>query len=90
MDITKINTISVECNIITGSYINETSVHTIHQFSLRVSPGYKISEIPVNVIYLPVNTHQISTLVLKVVDQTGSLINFRGEDISIRLHLKPI
>lgn len=90
VDVTRVNTISVECNIINGSYINEANVHTIHQFSLRVSPGYKISEIPFNVIYLPLNTRQVSTLVLKVVDQTGKLINFRGEDISIRLHLKPI
>lgn len=90
IDITKINTISVECNIINGSYINEVSAHTIHQFSLRVSPGYKITEIPINVIYLPVNSRQINTLVLRVVDQGGNLINFRGEKISIRLHLKPI
>lgn len=88
IDITKINNIIVECNIVNGSYINSTSAHTLHQFSLVVSPGYKITEIPANVIYLPVNTERISTLVLKVVDQDGNLINFRGEKISIRLHLK--
>ena len=89
VDITKINTISIECNITNGSYINEASAHAIHQFSLNVSPGYKISETPINVIYLPINTRQIGTLVLKVVDQSGKLINFRGEKITIRLHLKP-
>lgn len=90
IDITKINTIVVECNIVSGSYINDISAHTLHQFSLVVSPGYKITEAPANVIYLPVNTKAINTLVLKVVDQDGNLINFRGEKISIRLHLKPI
>lgn len=88
IDITKINTVIVECNIVNGSYINNTSAHTLHQFSLVVSPGYKITESPVNVIYLPVNTRTISSIVLKVVDQDGNLINFRGEKISIRLHLK--
>lgn len=89
IDITKINTIIVECNIVTGSYINNISAHTLHQFSLNVSPGFKITESPVNVIYLPVNTTSLNTIVVKLVDQDGNLINFRGEKISIRLHLKP-
>lgn len=90
IDITNINTVIIECNIVNGSYINNVSAHTIHQFSLDVSPGYKITERPTNPIYLPVNLREISTLVLRVVDQDGNLINFRGEKISIRLHLKPI
>lgn len=90
IEITKINNIIVECNIVNGSYINSTSAHTLHQFSLVVSPGYKITETPANVIYLPVNTKSINTLVLKVIDQDGNLINFREEKISIRLHLKPV
>ena len=89
IDITKINLISIDSNIVSGSYINSTSAHTLHQFSLNVSPGYKITEAPANVIYLPLNTRTINTLVLKIVDQDGNLINFRGEKISIRLHLKP-
>lgn len=89
IDITKINNICVQCNIINGSYINNESAHTLHQFSLVVSPGYKITETPQNVIYLPVNTTQINSITLKVVDQNGQIINFRGERITIRLHLKP-
>lgn len=89
IDITKINTVIIECNIVSGSYINNVSAHTLHQFSLLVSPGYKITETPANVIYLPVNTRSINTLAVRVVDQNGNLINFRGEQISIRLHLKP-
>lgn len=90
IDITKINTVIVECNIVSGSYINNTSAHILHQFSLNVSPGYKITEAPTNVIYLPVNSRIINNIVLKVVDQDGNLINFRGEKITIRLHLKPM
>lgn len=89
IDITKINTVIVECNIVCGSYINNMSTHILHQFSLNVSPGYKITETPTTVIYLPVNSRTINSLILKVVDQDGNLINFRGEKITIRLHLKP-
>lgn len=90
IDITKTNTLLIECNIVSGSYINNDSAHTLHQFSLNVSPGYKITETPTNVIYLPVNTRSINTIILKVIDQDGNTINFRGEKISIRLHLKPL
>uniref|UniRef100_A0A1B0GD76 Uncharacterized protein n=1 Tax=Glossina morsitans morsitans TaxID=37546 RepID=A0A1B0GD76_GLOMM len=89
IDITKINTVMIECNIVSGSYINNVSAHTLHQFTLTVGPTYKIVEIPTNVIYLSINTRTINSIVLKVVDQSGNLINFRGEKISIRLHLKP-
>ncbi|KAI8127368.1 hypothetical protein CVS40_3162 [Lucilia cuprina] len=44
IDITKINTLFIECNIVSGSYINNVSAHTLHRFSLVVSPGYKITE----------------------------------------------
>jgi len=90
IDITKINNICVQCNIINGTYIISEIAHTLHQFALVVSPGYKITEVPQNVIYLPVNTKQTHSITLKIVDQDGNLINFRGERITISLHLKPI
>lgn len=89
VDINKVNIIRVECNIITGSYFNNKPVHTIHEFSPETGAGYKIIEVPRNVIYLPVNVKRISSLTLKLVDQDGDLINFRGERITVRLHLTP-
>jgi len=59
IDNTKINSICVQWNIINGTYINSEIAHTLHQFALVFSPGYKITEVPQNVIYLPVNTKQI-------------------------------
>lgn len=90
INITNLNTIRVECNIATGSYINNMSAHTIHEFSPDVPPGYKIIETPTNVIYFPINTRQINNLTIKVVDQEGELINFRGEKITLRLHFKRV
>ena len=89
VNIIKVNLIRIECNIISGSYINGVQVHTLHEFSPAVGPGYKIIEVPTNVIYLPVNSRRISSLTVKFLDQDGDLINFRGETITIRLHLKP-
>lgn len=87
--ISKVNAIRVECNIIEGSYVNNKPVHTIHEFAPIVSPGYKIVEVPRNVIYLPVNVKQITSITLRLVDQDDNLLNFRGETITARLHLKP-
>lgn len=89
VNINKVNAIRIECNIISGSYVNNKPVHTIHEFAPTVPPGYKIIEVPRNVIYLPVNVKQITSVTLRLVDQDGDLINFRDESITARLHIKP-
>lgn len=86
--IQKVNAICVECSLVSGSFMNDRSVHIIHEFFPSVSPGYKIIECPANVIYLPINKKHIDSLTLKIEDQDGDLVNFRGEVITIRLHLK--
>lgn len=89
IDISRVNVIRINCNLIVDSYINNTSAHTLHQFAINVMPGYKISEIPGTLIYLPINTRRISTISINIVDQDGEALNFRGETITLRLHLKP-
>jgi hypothetical protein len=88
VNILKTNTIRIECNIAEGSYSNNKPVHTLHEFFPSVPPGFKIIETPQNVIYMPINTRIIDYISLKIVDQDGNLINFRGEVVTIRLHLK--
>lgn len=89
INIIKVNAIRIECNITSASYINSRKSHSIHHLSVKVPPGYKIVDTPSEIIYLPVNVRQISTLIVELLDQDGYLINFRGETITLRLHLKP-
>ena len=86
--ILKVNALRVECNITTGAFINEQRVHTIHEFFPMVPPGYKIVEVPSHVIYLPITVGVISHIQLRIIDQDGDLVNFRGEVITVRLHIK--
>lgn len=62
----------------------------IHQFFPLVAPGYKIVECPRNVIYFPITKSTIDSITLTILDQNNQPINFRGEHISIRIHIKKI
>lgn len=86
--INSVNVIKIECNITSGAYANDNPTHTLHEFYPTVAIGYKIVEIPRTVIYLPVITRSIHNLTVRIVDQDNKLLNFRGETISLRVHIK--
>jgi hypothetical protein len=88
VSITNINSIVVECNIACGSYFEGKQKHIIYEFSPRVPSGYLINETPNPIIYMPLNTHRIQSINVKVTDQEGSFIDFRGDIITIRLHIR--
>lgn len=87
--ISKLNVIRVECNIVSGAYINGRLCHSIYEFAgNKVDVGYKITEQPSHVIYLPVIPRRIDHIQISVVDQNGEPVDFRGEDITCRIHIK--
>lgn len=88
VNIIRVNTIRIECNLTRGSYNNGREGHTIHEFFPAVAPGFKLVESPSTIIYVPVNAQRITNITVRIVDQEGRLINFRGENITVRLHLR--
>lgn len=90
VNIIKVNCIRIQCNLTSGAYLNNDLVHTIHEFFPSVPPGYKIIEIPKQIIYLPIIVRKIDNISLKIVDEVGRLINFRKENISCRLHIRKV
>ena len=90
VNILSVNSIFVELNIINGSYVKGKRKAIIYSFFPEVSPGYKIVETPRNLVYLPVNTNEISSIEVKLTDQNGKLLNLRGEDVTIRFHLREL
>ena len=50
VNIIKVNSILIRCNIAQGSYKNGKNAHTLHSFYPSVKPGFKIIESPANVI----------------------------------------
>lgn len=75
-------------SIIGASYSNGETENIIYSFFPSVGPGYKIIEAPVNLIYLPITMDKISEMETKLTDQNGKQINLRGEELSIRFHIK--
>jgi hypothetical protein len=90
VSIITLNTIDITCNIIQGSYRDGENRHILHTFYPSVPPGFKIIERPQNLVYLPLNTSYISDIVLNVLDQDGNIVDFRGEIITVRLHIKSV
>ena len=88
VDILRINSILVNIDIISGSYVNGTTKSTIYSFFPDVSPGYKITESPVNLVYLPITLDTIDNLNVTITDQDYNLLNLRNEKLTIRFHIR--
>ena len=78
----------VNIDIISGSYVNGSTQPTIYSFFPDVSLGYKIIENPHNLLYLPITADTIHNITIWLIDQNGNELNLRGENLSMRFHLR--
>ena len=90
VNILTINSILVNIDIISGSDVNGSSQPTIYSFCPDVSPGYKIIGNPHNLLYLPITADTIHSITIWLRDQNGNELNLRGENLSIRFHLRDL
>ena len=88
VNIVSINSILVNIDIISGSYVNGRMQPVIYSFFPTVSPGYKIVERPPHLKYLPVTLETITNLRTYITDQDGNLLNLHGEVVTIRLDIR--
>lgn len=87
VDITFINSILVNLDIIMGSYNKGHQYPTIHSFHPNVPRGYAIIEEPTP-IYYPVSRHDVSRMRLWLTDQDGNLIDLAEERLTVRIHVR--
>ena len=87
-NILSINSMLVNIDIILGSYVNGTMKNTIYSFFPKVCPGYKIIEMPINLVYLPITLDTIDRLGVSITDQDDHLLNLRNEKLTIRFHIR--
>lgn len=89
VNIIDVSTIRIECSIITGSYYNAEASHTLYEFAPDVDPGFSINIEPHSPIHLPLgNLRYIDNISLDIIDQNSIPVNFRGEEIVVRLLLR--
>ena len=88
VNIMKVNSILVHCDIIGGSRLNGEERAIIYSFFPNVGPGEKIVTRPKNLIYLPITLGVISHMTCWLTDQDDKLLNLRGEEITITFHIK--
>lgn len=80
--------IRIECDLVQGSFINGIAEHIIYEFVPNVASGHRYIEVPKNIIYLPVNKSSLTSVTVKIVDEFGNPVDFNGETIQLRLHLR--
>lgn len=89
VSINKVDVIRITCNVVRGSYIDGVEGHVLHEFYPTVAPGFKIVEKPNTVTYLPINKqNSLEEIIIALEDQNGQLVNFREENINIRLVIR--
>ena len=88
VNILTIYSILVNIDNISGSYVNGFTQLTIYSFIPDVSPGYKIIENPHNLLYLPITSDMNHSISIWLTDQNGNELNLRGENLSMRFHLR--
>ena len=90
VNILTINSILVNIDIISGSYVNGFTLLTIYSFFPDVFPGYKIIENPHDLLNLKITADTIHSITIWLTDQNGNELNLRGENLSMRFHLREI
>ena len=86
VNILTINSIFVNMDIISGSYVNGSTKPTIYSCFPNVSPGYTIIQNPKNLLYLLIT----SDITISPTDQNENELNLRGENLSMRFRLREI
>ena len=81
INILTINSILVNVDLISGSYVNGSTQPTIYSFFPNVSPGYKIIENPHNLLYLSITSDTIHSITVWLTDQNGNELKLGGENL---------
>ena len=89
VNILRVNSIFVHCDIIKMSRRNGIASPIIYTFFPNVSPGFKIVDRPRNLIYLPLSLSVISQITVWLTDQDDKALDTRGEHLTLTFHIRP-
>lgn len=89
-EIVKLDVLRINCDVISGSYINGEQRHVIHQFATSTShvKDQILVEIPKNLNYFPIKFKNLGSIQISIVDQEGELVDIHNADIICRINIK--
>ena len=91
VNIIQVNSILVNLDITSGSYVNGSASPSIYSFYPNVSPGYKIVEKPSSsLVFYPVLRKEINSQRAWLADQNNDSIDSRGEQITVRICIREV
>ena len=91
VNIIQVNSILVNLDIISGSYVNGSASPTIYSYHPIVSPEYKIVERPIpSLVFYPVSRKEINYMRVWLSDQNNGSIDLRGEQITVRICIREV
>jgi hypothetical protein len=92
VDIAKVKLVLINVDFISGSYVNGFQSPVIYSFDpYKVAPGYKLDIRPnPSLIYYQVNRASINNVRIWLTDQNNELINLRGEEVTINIHIREV
>ena len=90
VNIMRVNSIFVHTDVIGSAYVNGSQSPVIYSFFPDIPPGGKIIVQPSVLIYLPISLSVISRLTSWLTDQNNQELNLRGEELTIKYHLRCI
>ena len=88
VNIMRVNSILVHCDVIGSTYLNGTQQPIIFSFFPDVSPGQKIVVDPKVLIYLPVTMNIISRMTSWMTDQNNRHLDLREEELTLKYHIR--
>ena len=88
VNIMRVNSILVHCDLIESSYINGTPRPVAYSFFPSVLPGEKIQERPSTLIYLPIALDIIPHMTSWVTDQNSKELDLQGEKLTLTYHIR--
>lgn len=88
VQITSINSLLVNVDFISGTYVNNKKSSTLYSFYPKVAPGYKIITEPNHLFYLPVTAKKLNSIRLWITDQNGKVINLQGEILTVTIYIR--
>lgn len=90
VEITLVKNISVNCNLVSSSYLKGKKTNILYRYTIPAPLGYDYEINPKNIIWLPISTKSFNNLNIQLKDDVNKLINLRGYVFSFLILIRQV